>query len=107
MGYGRMSDDEGYSPGECVAEEMKARGWSSLDVARRMGGDVGMNLLCVDMLIANAREPNLLLDDEMARQLGLAFEVSSQFFVNLERMWKSRAHRAMFNLSGEDDERAD
>lgn len=80
---------EVFPPGESIEEEMTARGWTPEDIARRMGGarDYAVNLLTVQMLIA-VHDTNLILDEETARGLGVAFGVSPQYFLNLDATWR-------------------
>ena len=74
-------------PGQIISEELAARGWTSADLARRMGGDVGMNRLTIDLLIA-VQDRNLALDEQTAFGLAQAFDVSARFFINLDRSWR-------------------
>lgn len=74
-------------PGVFLAEELEARGWSSRDLALRMGGDAAVNELCVDMMIA-VHDPNLLVDAETSAQIGRALDVSEEFFLNLDRLYR-------------------
>ena len=76
-----------FSPGEFIQEELIARGWTTTYLARRMGGDVALNQLTVDMHIA-VRDKNMSLDEETAQGLSRAFGVSAQFFMNLDRIWR-------------------
>ncbi len=76
-----------FPPGEYIADELKARGWTPEDLARRMPGEYGLNLLCVEMILA-VHDKNLLMGDDIAFGLGHAFGVSPRFFINLDRMWR-------------------
>lgn len=80
---------EAFPPGEYIEDEMKARGWDEEAVAERMGGvrDYGMNLLCLQMLLA-VRDTGLILDPETAAGLSRAFGVSAQYFLNLDATWR-------------------
>lgn len=78
---------EVFPPGDFIAAEMEARGWTSEDVARRMPGDFLVNMCCVDMIL-NVHDTNLLLDAETAAGLAAAFGVSAQYFLNLDAMWR-------------------
>ena len=80
--------------GVFLAEEMVARGWSPDDVAERMGGDQKariVNALTVMAIIGDIVLPD---DDEneigpeYAKKLGEAFDVSPEYFLNLERFWR-------------------
>lgn len=78
---------ETFPPGEYIAEELAARGWSTSDLADRMGGDPTIDQLTVDMLIA-VSDKKMILDEQTAIGLARAFGVSTQFFINLDRAWR-------------------
>ena len=78
---------ETFPPGNFIAEELEARGWTARDLAERMGGDVAMNLLVVDMLVL-APAKGMLLGKDTAAQLSSAFGTSSEFWLNLDRAWQ-------------------
>jgi len=79
---------EVFPPGEYIADELKARGWTTADLARRMGGDnPGMDQLAIDLLIA-VHDKNLILDEQTAFGLGRAFGTSARLWINLDRMWR-------------------
>lgn len=77
--------------GTFIQEEMDARGWDMATVAYRMGAttlrDASLNLCCVAMLLA-VHDKNLVLDRDTAEGLGRAFDVSPDYFLNLDRMWR-------------------
>ena len=75
---------------EFIAEEMDARGWTSRDVAARMGGDPAVWLLALDLLLA-VHDKALVLDTEMATALGRAFDVDAALFVALDRQCRAAA----------------
>ena len=88
---------EAFPLGEYLKDEMDARHWTSRDVALRMGGatldEVALDQLCVD-LILHIDDPNLMLDEATAIKLGRAFDVSPQYFLNIDRAyreWKTAA----------------
>lgn len=83
---------ECFHPFDFIAEEIAARGWTLEDLAARMGGDYGINLLALQMYDA-VREPNCRMGDETAEGLARAFGVSPQLFLNLERLWRAWAER--------------
>ena len=85
---------EAFPVGQFIAEELKARGWTAPELALRMGWSTGhdaeLNQLSVEMLIAC---PDARVGDLGATQLGLAFGVPAEFFLNLERSyfaWKDK-----------------
>ncbi len=81
---------EVFPPGEFIQEELDARGWTTADLAARMGGDAGINKLTVDLLIL-VPSKNMLLGEETAHGLAKAFGVSSQFFLNIDAAWQKGA----------------
>ena len=74
-----------------LAEEMEARGWQTQDVAIRMGGrtpmDMAKDLLVLDLLMC-VHSDKLLTSDKEFDKLALAFDVSADFFRNLDAMWR-------------------
>lgn len=74
-----------------VCEEMQARGWNSDDVALRMGyktnEEFGIDLIAFGFLLS-VHEDNLFVDDKLFRKLATAFDVSEEFFRNLDAMWR-------------------
>lgn len=73
-----------------VADEMQARGWKSTDVARRMNADgefTLVDLLSVELLLA-VQDENLRMDRETLAGLSRAFNVSEEYFVNLDKAWR-------------------
>jgi plasmid maintenance system antidote protein VapI len=79
---------EAFHPSEYIQDEMAARGWDKCDLAVRMGGDIVRNALALDLyFIVGPTRRNCRIGDVMAHQLGVAFDVSHQFFLNLETAW--------------------
>lgn len=71
-----------------LAEEMDARGWTTLDVATRMGGkDIGRDVLIVGLLLAVHRD-GLLFGDDVFAGLARAFDLSEEFLRNLDAAWR-------------------
>ena len=76
-------------PSTFIAEEMEARGWDRIHLAARMGGEVGMNLLCIDMyFIVGPTQANMRLGQDTAKQFSAAFGISPEYFLNLEKAWR-------------------
>lgn len=68
-------------------EEMKARGWTSDDVAVRMGiRDDGGDFLLVALLLGVQRD-SLVIDDKTFAGLARAFDISQEYFRNLHSTW--------------------
>lgn len=88
-----MTDDQtserppiAYHPSVLIIQELLARGWTKADLAVRMGGDAGLNLLALDFYL-HVHDPDLRIGADGSRQLGEAFGVSPEFFTNLEAAW--------------------
>lgn len=88
---------EAFPVGEYIQEELEARGWTTKDLAIKMGGsvrDIGINMLALDMLIA-VKEARI--DRDMAYLMAKAFDVSPDLFLNLDRYYHAwLAHRKTF-----------
>jgi plasmid maintenance system antidote protein VapI len=69
-------------------EEMAARGWTEWDVARQMGGDAPMNVLILEFIFYLPYEESLFLGRDTAEDLDRAFNISPEFFLNLEETWR-------------------
>jgi hypothetical protein len=103
-----MSDEERvpvevYCLASFLAEEMEARGWTSVDVGVRMCADdssdldISKNILVVDLLLA-VQDDRLVISPETYRQLERAFSVSDGFFERLDAPWhKYPDRRAPFH----------
>lgn len=77
---------EVFHPSVFIREEMRARRWSRRKLAERMGGNVAVNMLSIDLYFdVGPKEPNLRIGDgeNFARALG----VRAEFFRNLETAW--------------------
>ena len=71
-------------PGEFIADELEARDWSQRDLAYILG--IAEN--SVNMIVTGKRG----ISPEMAKALGDAFDVSPEFFANLQKAYEmSRA----------------
>lgn len=81
---------EAFTVGEYIEDELIERNWTTLDCARRMGGDVYVDALTLDLHIAAAHAPpghaicNGFMGKQTADGLGLAFGVDGQTFLNLD-----------------------
>ena len=75
---------------DAINDELAERGWSLEELAVRMVCSrkrVGIELLALQMLDA-VREPNVVLSQEQADDLGEALGVSPQFFLNMHEGWR-------------------
>lgn len=72
-------------------EEMQARGWTTDDVAKRMG-DADEKGLTVNLgtlaILMSVQKDNCLLDDLTVSKLAHAFDVSAELFRNLDTTWR-------------------
>jgi plasmid maintenance system antidote protein VapI len=80
--------------GHFIQEELEARGWTTADLASRMGGETAkersLDRLGVEFLIA-VDSPDLTLGIAGSEKLGKAFGVSPQYFLNLEKTYRAWA----------------
>jgi len=83
-----MSKFTGFHVGEYIADEIEARGWTRRDLAERMGGDVAVNLLTLDLLI-DLPSLESTLGQETADALSLAFGTSSVLWMKLDASWRA------------------
>jgi plasmid maintenance system antidote protein VapI len=72
--------------GDYIQEELTARGWTTADLAERMGDTYKERAiweLTLDLLIVCGDRPDILLGQETADALGKAFGTSGEFWSNL------------------------
>ncbi len=75
-------------PSVFIQDELDARGWSLDRLAIEMGDDAGVNRLALDLYMEVGRtDRNLRIGQFSSKQLGKAFGVSPEFFLNLEKQW--------------------
>lgn len=89
---------------EMMADEMKARGWRTEDVAARMGTPkgAGIDLLTLDLFMGLYAEKGLLMSDDFFAGLARAFDISEQYFRNIHASWlKYPDRRAVFECPDE------
>ena len=87
-----------------LAEEMKERGWDSIDVALRMenGCPLDRNCLVVQLILA-VQKDGLLIDDRTFDGLARAFRVDKKFFRDLDTIWRTHPDRRV-KFTCDDDE---
>lgn len=73
-------------PGEFIRDELDARGWSQRDLAYILG----TTEQAVNVIVSGKRG----ISPEMAKALGQAFEVSPEYFANLQQMYEMANARA-------------
>jgi len=69
---------------ELLKEEMDARGWTAADVAMEIWRhELPIKQLEIEMTIACAAEPGVLVNDDTCAQLDRAFGMSAGFFARI------------------------
>ena len=80
---------EHFPVGHYIREEMEVRGWTEDRLAIEMNKyHLQVTRVALDFTLAELPEPNLILDQETAEDLGRAFGVSPDFFLNLDRQYR-------------------
>lgn len=75
-------------PSELIREEMDARGWDMDMLAMRMSPEFGITRLTLDMYFeVGPTDPNMRIGGQTAEGLARAFDVSAEYFLNLETAW--------------------
>jgi plasmid maintenance system antidote protein VapI len=79
-------------PSEFIQDELDERGWTLRDLVFRMRRyenekEWAVNLLAWEMYMT-VQDKDLLLGEEMSRDIGRAFGVSPYFFNNLHENWR-------------------
>ena len=82
---------EVFSLAEMLCDEMTARGWTTDDVALRMGGRtadaIARDVLVVALLIS-VQKDGLLIGDGTFAGLARAFDVSEEYLRNIDAGWR-------------------
>lgn len=81
---------QGFHVWEYISDEMEARGWDQWELARRMGGDLNVNYLTLEL--CQLEDKRLVLGEEAAKQLAHAFGTSHQIWLNLDESWRAWAN---------------
>ncbi len=76
---------EVFPPGDFIAEELDARGWTRRDLAERLG----CSLCTVQEIIAGKQA----ISPETAKGLGAAFGTGAQLWLNLESSFRRQEGR--------------
>ena len=82
---------------ELIQEEMAERGWTITDLIMNMGPftdekEWGICQLSWEMFF-ELRDPDIVLGEVMASQIGDAFDVNPKFFTNYHEAWRREAKR--------------
>ena len=68
-------------PSWFIQEELDERGWTLDDLALHMKGDFGIDRLALDFYFeVGPTTPNMRMDKETAYRLGIAFNVTPDYF---------------------------
>ena len=81
---------------ELLVDEMDERGWTTEDIAVRMGTSRGLekDLLIIDLIFAvSPVKDGLIIDEETFDGLARAFDVDPDFFRNLDKAWRQHPDR--------------
>lgn len=81
-------------PSEVIRDELKARGWSMAELARRLPGDYGLNYVALDFYLTIGAETPDMRMGVYAEQIAAVFGVDLDFFSNLESSWLKATGRA-------------
>jgi hypothetical protein len=80
---------------ELLSDEMSARGWTTDDVALRMGGDEEQftrDLLALNLIMC-VHKDSLLIGDRLFDALTKVFDVDPMFFRNIDAEWRKHPDR--------------
>ena len=79
---------------ELIDEELAERGWSLDDLTDKAGpypNQLEWSISrCAWDLFMELRYPNMLLGQRAAEELGRAFDVDPQFFLNFHEAWRKK-----------------
>jgi plasmid maintenance system antidote protein VapI len=90
---------EAFHLSEFIRDEMVARKWTRAQVAMRMGG-FAIDLLTLEMIMY-VHDKDLLLGKETADALGRAFNISPEYFINLDDAWRKHADEPATDAAAE------
>jgi plasmid maintenance system antidote protein VapI len=91
-----MRYDTLFHVGEYLEDELNARGWTTRDCAERMGGNVEIDTLTLDLTIAASYAPHghvankCFLGPDTAAGLAKAFGSSAETWLNLDAEYHRR-----------------
>lgn len=77
---------------ELIEEEMRQRNWDITDLVMNMGphdeNEWAIRQLSFEMFLELRDNPNVVLGEHMAQQLGDAFDITPSFFTAFHEMWR-------------------
>lgn len=90
---------------DLIEEEMLERNWDITDLVMNMGPhadekDWAVCQLSFEMFLTLRDNPNVILGEHMARQLGDAFDITPSFFTSYHEMWRREALRKIERVGG-------
>lgn len=85
--YADLRPAEVFHPGDYLADELEARGWTAHDVALRMEGDPCLNECAVELTLY-VRHNSPWMDVELARNLERALGISAECWLRHEAAWQ-------------------
>ena len=76
---------------ELIGDEMAARGWTTDDVAARLGdgGSFDYMALFKFMLMLSVQREKLIFGDDFLNDLSMVFGVDRDFFGNIDAAWRA------------------
>lgn len=86
-----MNQVEGFPVGEYIEDELRERGWSHRDAAKRMPGDIDTNELWLDLLCCTEiwhDRPDFVFSVSEANKLEALLGISSEMLLNLHDQWR-------------------
>lgn len=83
-----MISAEGFHPSEFILEELDARGWDINTLAQKMSGDYSVNYVALEFYLTIGKDNvGLRMGADVIRDLASIFDVSEDYFRNLEKAW--------------------
>ncbi len=84
-----MQPVEVYCLAEFLCDKMQERGWTTQDVARRMGGSNPVKTLSTVELVLASQNDKLIIDDDTFAGLARAFGFNETLLRNLDESWRA------------------
>lgn len=83
-----MISAEAFHPSEFIFDELNARGWDINTLAQKMSGDYRVNYLALDFYLTFGKDyVGLRMGECVIKDLASIFDVSEDYFRNLEKAW--------------------
>ena len=79
---------EPVSVAEHVQDELEARGWTIVDAAPRIGGNIGENMLWLGLLLNRPTLLDAVLSEAKARQLEEIFSIPAEVWMKLDEAYQ-------------------